>query len=121
MLNTQALIQKRDQIERLRKNTSLSTQQAYQLGQSILSSWQRSESAAIPADRKAAPLSQVKSAHTSALNQAVLLCKEDLKNIAQQSSMVIAVGDVGSTIIWSASSGQMQREAERVHFIEGGQ
>ena len=35
--------------------------------------------------------------------------------------MVAAVGDIGSTIIWSAASGQMRNAAERVHFIEGGQ
>lgn len=121
MLNTQALIQKRDQIERLRQNTNLSDHQADQLGQSILSSWQRSESAEIPRDRAAAPLSHHKATQSSALNNAVLICQEELKRIAQQSSMVVAVGDVGSTIIWSASSGQMQMAAERVHFVEGGQ
>ena len=36
--------------------------------------------------------------------------------------MVIAVGDIGSTIIWTASSAQMQSAAERaVHFVQGGQ
>ncbi len=35
--------------------------------------------------------------------------------------MVLAVGDMGSTIIWSASSRQMQSAAESVHFIAGGQ
>lgn len=35
--------------------------------------------------------------------------------------MVLAVGDIGSTIIWAASSPQMQSAAESVHFIEGGQ
>ena len=55
------------------------------------------------------------------LEHALQLCTEDLKHIAQQSSMVIAVGDIGSTIVWSASSNQMQRAAESVHFVEGGQ
>jgi hypothetical protein len=35
--------------------------------------------------------------------------------------MVVAVGDVGSTIVWSASSRQMQSAAESVHFMQGGQ
>ncbi len=35
--------------------------------------------------------------------------------------MVAAVGDVGSTIIWTAASAQMRNVAERVHFVEGGQ
>jgi hypothetical protein len=34
---------------------------------------------------------------------------------------VIAVGDIGSTIIWTAPSAQMQSAAERVHFVQGGQ
>ncbi len=45
----------------------------------------------------------------------------NLRHIAQQSSMVVAVGDIGSTIIWSASSRQMRNAAESVHFVEGGQ
>lgn len=48
-------------------------------------------------------------------------CADDLRHIAEQSSMVIAVGDIGSTIIWTAPSPQMQSAAERVHFVQGGQ
>ena len=121
MRNTQVLIQQRDQIEQLRQSTSLSSVQAKQLGQSILSSWRRSEMAAIPVDRDAAPISAHKISENSALSSAVDLCKDELKRIAQQSSMVIAVGDIGSTIIWSASSGKMRVAAERVNFVEGGQ
>ena len=121
MLNKQALLQKRHQIETLRQNSSLSLQHADQLGQSILSSWQRSNSAAIPKDRDAAPLISQKQVKKSALEVAIEHCGDDLKHIAEQSSMVAAVGDIGSTIIWSAASGQMRNAAERVHFIEGGQ
>ncbi|QIO06097.1 helix-turn-helix domain-containing protein [Acinetobacter shaoyimingii] len=121
MINTQALIQQRDQIERLRQNTSLSSRQAHQLGQSIVSSWQRSEMASIPTDRYAAPLAKQKSTEQTALHHAVTMCQDELKRLAQQSSMVVAIGDVGSTIVWTASSGQMQSAAERVHFIQGGQ
>ena len=121
MRNAQVLIKQRNQIDQLRQSTSLSLVQAKQLGQSILSSWRRSEMASIPMDRDAAPLSSHKISENSALNYAVDLCKDELKRIAQQSSMVIAVGDIGSTIIWSASSGKMRVAAERVNFVEGGQ
>ena len=120
MLSKQVLLQKRHQIEQLRHSSSLSLQQAQQLGDSILHSWKRSHSADIPKDREAAPLiyPQKKTAY---LDQALMHCAQDLKHIAEQSSMVIAVADVGSTIVWSAASGVMQEAAEKVHFVEGGQ
>lgn len=120
MLSKQALLQKRHQIEQFRQKSSVSMDQARQLGDSILSSWQRSESAHIPDERDAAPL-LTKFSVSSSLNQAVDQCQKELKHIAEQSSMVIAVGDVGSTIIWSAASGAMQNAAEKVHFVQGGQ
>ncbi len=54
----QHLIQKRQEIEKLRTSSSISTVQAEQLGKSIASSWQRSNSAEIPKDRFAAPISE---------------------------------------------------------------
>lgn len=120
MLNNQALLQKRDQIERLRQSISLSIEQARQLGDSILNSWKRSQSAKIPEDRDAAPIATELN-HSSTLNQAIRQCDQALKHIAEQSSMVIAIGDVGSTIVWSAASGAMQGAAEKVHFMQGGQ
>ena len=99
---------------------SLSNTQKLQLNESIESSWQRSVQAAIPENRSAAPLVSL-AQQKSALHQALQHCAADLKHIAEQSSMVIAVGDIGSTIIWSASSQHMQRAAESVHFIAGGQ
>lgn len=47
MLSQQELAHKRSLIEQLRQSSSLSLKHADQLGQSILSSWQRSNSAAI--------------------------------------------------------------------------
>jgi hypothetical protein len=99
----------------------LSLKHADQLGQSILSSWQRSNSAAIPKDREAAPLMSVKQERKTVLERAIEHCSDELTHIAEQSAMVAAVGDIGSTIIWSAASGQMRNAAERVHFIAGGQ
>ena len=122
MMNKQSLIQKRQQIEQFRQSSSLSPWHAEQLGQSIASSWQRSASAEIPKNRAAAPLVHLqKETCPSTLTQALQHCAQDLKHIAEQSCMVLAVGDIGSTIIWMASSPQMQHAAESVHFIEGGQ
>ncbi|MDQ9021405.1 transcriptional regulator [Acinetobacter sichuanensis] len=122
MLNMQSLMQKRQQIEKFRQSSSLSLHQADQLGQSIASSWQRSKQADIPMDREAAPLQiQKNNKKKGALEVALDQCGDELKHIAQQSSMVIAVGDVGSTIVWSAASGNMRNAAEKVHFVEGGQ
>lgn len=117
----QNLVEKRKQIEKFRQSSSLSPMHAELLGQSIHSSWQRSRTAEIPQGRSAAPMLPVARQAPNALQQALTHCAEDLKHIAQQSSMVVAVGDVGSTIIWTASSQQMQSAAESVHFMEGGQ
>lgn len=115
------LVEKRKQIEKFRQSSSLSPTHAELLGQSILSSWNRSKTAEIPKDRSAAPMQTMAKQTPNALEHALRLCAEDLKHIAQQSSMVVAVGDVGSTIIWTASSQQMQSAAESVHFMQGGQ
>ena len=121
-MTKQELIQKRHNIDRLRENNSLSPNHAEQLEESIFSSWQRSSHAKIPKDRLAAPLKDEKTDTSSlTLTRALEHCAENLKHIAEQSSMVLAVGDIGSTIIWSASSPQMRSAAESVHFIEGGQ
>lgn len=117
-----SLMQKRQKIDQLRQISSPSALHAEQLEQSIVSSWQRSTCAQIPKDRSAAPLTALKKENdSSTLKYALQHCAQDLKHIAQQSSMVIAVGDIGSTIIWAAASPQMQSAAESVHFIEGGQ
>lgn len=117
----QHLIQKRQQIEKLRANSSISALQAEQLGKSIASSWQRSHSAEIPKDRFAAPITEGVKSQGSALQHALSYCADELNHIAQQSSLVVAVGDIGSTIIWTACSRQMRNAAESVHFVEGGQ
>lgn len=122
MFTKQDLLQQRNSIDQLRRQNSLSPQNAEKLGQSIESSWQRSATAEIPKERLAAPLmTQQSRKNTTALDFALERCEEDLRHVAEQSSMVIAVGDVGSTIIWTAPSLQMRSAAERVHFIAGGQ
>lgn len=121
MFTKQELIRQRQSIDQLKQQNSLSPQSAEKLEQSIASSWQRSVSSSIPKERLAAPLLSQNKKNSSSLDKALNACANELSHIAAQSSMVIAVGDVGSTIIWTASSTQMQRAAEKVHFIAGGQ
>lgn len=121
MFTKQELLQHRSSVDQLKKQSSLSPQNAEKLGQSIASSWQRSVSSSIPKERLAAPLLSQNKKNKSSLDLALETCSDELSHIAEQSSMVIAVGDVGSTIIWTASSNQMQSAAEKVHFIAGGQ
>lgn len=54
------------------------------------------------------------------IQQALERCKKRLMHIAEQSSMVIAMGDRNSTIIWTVASGAMRSAAEKVNFIQGG-
>ncbi|ENV79401.1 MULTISPECIES: helix-turn-helix domain-containing protein [Acinetobacter] len=121
MVTKQKLREQRHTVETLRQHSILKTEQTSQVNESIASSWQRSVSAAIPKERSAAPLLSLAQKQPSALDIALQYCGNDLKHVAEQSSMVIAVGDVGSTIIWTAASQQMRSAAERVHFVEGGQ
>ncbi len=121
MVTKQKLREQRHTVETLRQQSILKTEQTSQVNESIASSWQRSVSAAIPKERSAAPLLSLAQKQPSALDIALQYCANDLKHVAEQSSMVIAVGDVGSTIIWTAASQQMRSAAERVHFVEGGQ
>ena len=121
MFTKQELIRQRQSIDQLKHQNSLSPQSAEKLEQSIASSWQRSVLSSIPKERLAAPLLNHNKKHKTSLDKALNACSSELGHIAAQSSMVIAVGDVGSTIIWTASSAQMQSAAEKVHFIAGGQ
>lgn len=121
MMNRHDLIEKRQQIEQFRQGSLRSTQQAHLLGQSIISSWQRSAQAAIPKERIAAPLTDLIIDQRNPLQHALEYCGGELRHIAQQSHMALVVGDVSSTIIWSAAHKQMQSQAESVHFIQGGQ
>jgi septal ring factor EnvC (AmiA/AmiB activator) len=103
MLSQQELSNKRSLIEQLRQSSSLSLKHADQLGQSIASSWQRSNSAAIPKDRDAAPLMNVKQERKTLLEKAIEHCRDELTHIAEQSAMVAAVGDMAVPL-----SGQLQ-------------
>lgn len=120
MIGHQNLILMRKTIDRLRETRSYSPQHAQQMSQSIVSSWARSSTANIPLDRASAPIIHTHQ-NSSVLAKALQMCQAQLSHIAKQASMVVAVADIGSTIIWTAASQRMQRAAERVNFIAGGQ
>lgn len=120
-MTKRTLLQRRHKIDSFKQNMAFHLPLDY-LDQSIVSSWQRSDSAAIPKERIAAPMSQNHLNHQpNTLKNILEYCEKDLKRIAEQSSMAIAVGDIGSTIIWSAASASMRSAAEKVNFTEGGQ
>jgi hypothetical protein len=121
MIGHRNLIKIRRQIERLRESSSRSIQHAHQISQSILSSWARSKSANIPIERTCAPLVKLDQNQSGLLSRALLSCQDELSHIALQSSMVVAIGDMSSTILWTATSKRMQAAAEKAHFIAGGQ
>lgn len=122
MFTKQELLLRRKSIDLLSTTPNMSPQHVERVGQSIASSWQRSVSAAIPKERLAAPLLLPKSAQNSqALDRVLAKCSQSLQHVAEQSSMVLAVGDIGSTILWTACSNHMRHAAEKVHFIAGGQ
>lgn len=52
---------------------------------------------------------------------AVQQCAEKLAHIAQQSDLEIAVADVSSTIVWTASTPLMQSKQRPLHFMLGAQ
>ncbi|WP_111891410.1 helix-turn-helix domain-containing protein [Acinetobacter sp. MB5] len=120
MFTKKDLSHHRGAVEQLRQSITWSPQQAQEIGQSIMSSWQRSVSACIPKERMAAPLVENTSFKGNTLASALQRCESELRHVAEQSSMVLAIGDVGSTIVWTAASREMQSQAEQVHFVSGG-
>lgn len=120
MLLKNDLIQQRREIDRLKSKATLNSSKSYQLEQSIFSSWQRSKDAKIPEDRDAAPITK-STQSISSLDRAMDLCANDLRQIADSSSMVIAVADTTSLIRWVEASRHMRSAAEKVHFVQGGQ
>ncbi len=123
MMTKQDLMKKRQKIERFRHSSSLSASHAEQYDvERLASSWQRSTSAECTRNRAAAPLVHLKETYTSAtMAHALQHCAQDLKHIAEQSSMVLAVGDIGSTIIKRIQFRKCKVQRKICHFIEGGQ
>lgn len=114
------LLEQRRHIDQSRCHVTLSANEADQVRQSIVQSWRRSDGAKIPLGRKQAPLNPVSSEQSFYLKKALAYCQDQLQHITLQSSMVMAVADIGSTIIWTTTSKRMQKAAEDVNFVAGG-
>lgn len=114
------LNQRRRDIEKLKNQCLQTTIDGHIENGSIQYSWQRSTKAQIPSDLTAAPLAKV-SENVSILDKALEQCDSQLKDIAHQSSMVLAVADQSTQIRWVEASRHMQGASENVHFVQGGQ
>lgn len=114
------LNQRHRAIEKLKKHCLLHDTNDQLAADTIQYSWQRSTKAQIVSSLQAAPLAKV-SENVSALDKALDQCATQLKDIAHQSSMVLAVADQSSQIRWVEASRHMQDASENVHFVQGGQ
>ena len=119
-MNKNRLLEQRHRIDKKRFNITFTDNNADLIQQSIVQSWHRSDSANIPTERQQAPINVIKSDQSYYLKKALGYCQNQLQHITLQSSMVMAVADIGSTIIWTTASKSMQKAAEAVNFIEGG-
>lgn len=119
-MSKQKLMAQRHAIDKVRGSIVRSDSDANRIKQSIVQSWRRSDDAKIPLGREQAPLAPTNSQYAYYLKKALTYCQDELAHITLQSSMVMAVADVGSTIIWTTASKPMQKAAEAVNFVEGG-
>ena len=119
-MSTKKSLVQRQNIDKARYSITASSSYTDQIQQSIIQSWNRSDKANIPTDRQEAPITKIKTEQSAYLRQALAYCQEQLQHITLQSSMVMAVADIGSTIIWTTASRPMQKAAEEVNFVEGG-
>ncbi len=106
-------------IRAIRNSICLVKPAAERLEQSVIASRQRSHSLLNNKIITAAPL--LKSRPDTALITSVQNCLYELNSISEQTNMVLAVADAGSSIIWSRASRTMRSAAEKVNFTAGGQ
>lgn len=89
----------------------------------LLASWQRS-SKSVPQSRAVAPvenLFEVQHAwEQSPLEFASRLLVADLRTLADEGEMVVAIADASGRIAWTQGSPQMQTLAQRLNFVPGG-
>lgn len=105
--------------ENLRHKLSLASISYEQLQKNIIDSWNRSTS--LSENLLYAPLVKFDASKTSALQAALDLCGDDLSNIVNTSSLMMAVADLRGTILWTKVNRQMSKTAEKVHLVQGGQ
>lgn len=106
-------------IRAVRENTCLARPVAEHLIQNVSASRQRSKLLFNSKTVTAAPVVSIRT--DSSLLSSVRHCLSDLHDISEQTNMVLAVADAGSSIIWSRASRSMRRAAEQVNFTAGGQ
>ncbi len=89
----------------------------------ILESWQRSDVATTPAVTSAPMADEDETSAyfaSSPLHQAVHELAEDLRSVADDGDLVVAVTDPQTRILWTYGGRIMRREAESVNFVAGG-
>lgn len=106
-------------IHAIRNSTCLVKPAAEHLAQNVIASRQRSQTLLKNKMITAAPLLQLRP--DTALITSVQNCFYELNSISEQTNMVLAVADAGSSIIWSKASQSMVKAAEKVNFTAGGQ
>lgn len=114
------LNQRRKNIEKLKVQCLQAVTDHDSTEDTIQYSWQRSSQAKISSEMQSAPLAKV-SENISSLDHALKSCETALRDIAHQSSMVLAVADQATQIRWVQASRHMQGASESVHFVQGGQ
>jgi len=89
----------------------------------ILASWERSANA-IRSDITEAPTADPDATNeawgVSPMRQAVARLEGELRRVADDGNLVVAVTDPRCRILWTCSGREMRRRAERVNFVVGG-
>lgn len=89
----------------------------------ILASWERSANA-IRSDITEAPTADPDATNeaweVSPMQQAVARLEGELRRVADDGDLVVAVTDPRTRILWTCSGREMRRRAERVNFVVGG-
>ncbi|MEW5853207.1 MAG: transcriptional regulator [Myxococcota bacterium] len=117
-----ALRDRRRQIEQERQRVPARGPDGSTVAREILGSWQRSRQA-VPAARDAAPVDEHAAAQwaSSPLRIASDAFRDELAALAHDGSLVAAIADASGRLMWTSAGRVMQRRAERVHFVPGGQ
>lgn len=89
----------------------------------LLASWQRSAQT-VPPDRVSAPVQDAREVTSewreSALEFATRPLMNDLRALAQDGDLVVAVADASGRVAWTEGSHRMQRLARDINFVPGG-
>ena len=93
------------------------------VAQEVVASWERSSHTVLP-ERVSAPLESEPDArhawNESRLEHASRPVLSELAQLADDSDMVIALGDNAGQLLWTYGSQRMQRLARSINFVSGG-